>query len=230
MKGKKVTDAVLEANRHNAKSSTGPRTEKGKANSSRNGLRHGILARKVVLSGEEEQVYQALWESWNEHFHPKGAEEKFRVEEIAITCWKIAITEGLEVPELLRRQRVGDQVDGVFRGDFDLPISARDLPLDKGWDCERIVVRAVAGKDSSQSSASRGPAIVQNQVVSTVQNSQKLNSQKAGHLEVEAVLGNSLGTISRYRSTLKRELNQAMDALRALQAERRERERKGGDS
>ena len=40
----KFTDKQLDANRHNAQLSTGPKTETGKRNSSRNATRHGLFA------------------------------------------------------------------------------------------------------------------------------------------------------------------------------------------
>ena len=99
--------------------------------------------------------------------------------------------------------------------------------LDRGWDCKRIVVRAVAGKDESDSSTSRGPAVWQNQVISAVQKSGNHNTKEAGHLEVDAVLGSSLEKMSRYRSALMRDFYRGIEMLRVLQAERRKRERGG---
>ena len=229
MKHKKTTtDAVRAANRANAQSSTGPRTQQGKSNSSHNALWHGILARKVVLDDEERAHFKGLLHSCKREFSPEGLIEKVLVEEIAILFWKLGIAEGLAVQELLRRQELSDDVDGIFHKDLELPISGWDLPLDRGWDCERIVVRAVAGKDTSNSSASRGPAVFQNQVVNAVQTLQNNNHRKVGHLEVEAVLGSSLEKMTRYQSALKRDLYRAIETLRTVQAERRER--KGSDS
>jgi len=224
MKHKKtVTRAVLAANRANAQSSTGPRTKQGKSNSSCNALRHGILARKVVLDTEEQRAeFQELLQSCKTEWGPEWLIEKFLVEEIAILLWKLGITEGLETRELSLRQDVRDGVDAVFHGDLKLPISDWDLPIDKGWECERIVVRAAAGKDTSHASTSRGPAIFQNKVINAIQKSQNQDSQEAGHLEVEAVLGNSLANMTRYRSILKRDLYRAIETLRKVQAERRE--------
>jgi hypothetical protein len=150
--------------------------------------------------------------------------EKFFVEDIAWLLWKLQILQGLELRELSRRQDVPDEVNRVFHRELNLPISESDLPLDRGWDCERLVVRAVAGKDVSESSASRGPAVVQNQVMDAFQNSGNHTSQQADHLEVEAVLGNALEKIVRYQSGLRRDLYRAIEMLRAVQKERRERE------
>jgi hypothetical protein len=152
MKHKKtVTEAVLAANRGNARSSTGPRTERGKSNTHHNALRHSILAKKVVLETDEERAdFQKLLQSWKDEFGPEGLLEKLLVEEIVTLLWKLQITLGLETRELSLRQDVRDQVGGVFHSDLKLPISDWDLPIDKGWECERIIVRAVAGKDTSR--------------------------------------------------------------------------------
>jgi hypothetical protein len=228
MKDKKtVTGAVLAANRANAQSSTGPKTKQGKSNSSYNALTHGILARKVILETAEQRAeFQKLLQSCETDCVPEGVIEKFLVEEIATIFWKLGITEGLQAKELLRRQELSDDVDSIFHTGLELPISNYDLPLDRGWDCERIVVRAVAGKDNRNSSASRGPAVFQGQIISAIQKSQNNNSQEADHLEIEAVLGSALESITRYQAKLKRDLYRAIEALRQVQAERQ----KGGDS
>ena len=46
---RRISERKLQANRANAKRSTGPRTEAGKAASCRNALKHGILSRAVDL-------------------------------------------------------------------------------------------------------------------------------------------------------------------------------------
>jgi hypothetical protein len=45
-----TSDRQIEANRRNAKLSTGPKTGQGKAASSRNALRHGLSRRKEVAA------------------------------------------------------------------------------------------------------------------------------------------------------------------------------------
>jgi hypothetical protein len=221
---KQVTDAVRSANRANSQRSPGP-GERGKSTSSHNATRHGILTRKVTLNEDEKKEYQRVRRAWKKYFHPRGELERFLVEEVTQTSWKLGITEGLETAELSRRQDVRDEIDGVFHGQFKLPVSDWDLPVDRGWDCERIVVRALAGNDEKNSNTWRGPGVVQNQVVPAIEKSYDSHKREAGHLEVQAVLGSSLATMTRYRSALKRDFYSAIDRLRVAQAERRKNEK-----
>lgn len=218
---KKVTEAVLAANGANAQSSTGPRTEEGKSMTFHNALRHGILTRKVVLEADEKREYRRVWHFSNDYYHPKRGLEQFLVEEITNTSWKLGITESIEILELSRRQDVRDGIDGVFDGELKLPVSDWDLPVDRGWDCERIIVWALAGDDKRNSNSSRGPGVWQGQVVNAVQNSHNSHHHAGGHLEVHAVLGSSLETMTRYRSALKRDLYRAFKTLRVEQAKRK---------
>lgn len=78
---KAVTDAVRATNRANARSSTGPRTDRGKAHSRNNALRHGILARNVILDTHEQRAeFRELRRHCKTELHPKGLLEKFVVE------------------------------------------------------------------------------------------------------------------------------------------------------
>ncbi|MFZ0868974.1 MAG: hypothetical protein WAN06_20165 [Candidatus Sulfotelmatobacter sp.] len=227
---KTVTDAVRRANRGNAQSSTGPRTKRGKAHSRHNALRHGILARNVILDTHEKRAeYRALRRYCKTELHPRGLIEKFIVEEIATLFWKLAITERLEIQELMRRQELSDGLgsdglDHIFNKSLELPISASDLPLARGWDCERMVVRALAGQDRCGSNATSGPEVVGGQVVNAFKTSQNNNHQQVDHLEIEAVMGSALETLTRYQTKLKRDLYRAIETLHKMQAERREGE------
>ena len=50
MAKKDTSPNKIEANRRNAKKSTGPRSAAGKAKSSRNAVKHGLLAGLIVLA------------------------------------------------------------------------------------------------------------------------------------------------------------------------------------
>lgn len=219
---KSVTSAVCAANRCNAQSSTGPKTDQGKSNSSHNAVRHGILARKIVLETHQQRaVFRELRQRCKTELCPEGLIEEFVVEEIVTLFWKLGIVEGLEVRELLRRQELSDDVDDIFRKELKLPISDYDLPLDRGWDIERMVVRAVAGKDQRQSESAHGSGIVQGQAAHLLKKSLNDDHKKVNHLEIEAVMGSTLENMTRYQAKLKRDLYRAIKTLREVQAERR---------
>ena len=50
----------IEANRRNAKKSTGPKTEEGKAKSSMNALKHGLTSQRVWLNEEEKKDFHGF--------------------------------------------------------------------------------------------------------------------------------------------------------------------------
>jgi hypothetical protein len=84
-----ISEKQLTANRANAIKSKGPITPEGKANSSKNATRHGILAKSVVLEGESTDRFAALLNSLNGEFHPETATERVCVEKMAVSHWRL---------------------------------------------------------------------------------------------------------------------------------------------
>lgn len=229
---KTVTDAVRAANSANAKKSTGPASDTGKVRASENSTRHGILARRLILRTDaERREYAEHRDSFFAHYRPEGPVEKFLVEEITNTTWKLGETERLETRELSSRQEAedfGGGIEGVFGSDLKLPIDEVDLPLDRRWDCERMVVRAIAGDEHSNANGRQQPLLNEQQVIAAVKCTLDNRSKTGGQLELQAVLTNPLETLTRYRSTLKRDFYRAAARLDELQERRRERKRKMG--
>jgi len=87
---KKPTKATsprkIEANRKNAQHSTGPKTDQGKAKSSRNSITHGIFITKFLDGATHETVteIQELAASLREHYDPQGVLEEMLVQKIVI--------------------------------------------------------------------------------------------------------------------------------------------------
>ena len=65
-----ISQRKIDANRRNARKSTGPRTEEGKDQVKLNALKHGLTARTVVLPHEDEEAYQQRREAWSEGPQP----------------------------------------------------------------------------------------------------------------------------------------------------------------
>ena len=100
-----ATKKQIEANRRNARRSTGPRTAEGKAAVSRNALSHGLSARAVVLPTENETDFQELCGGLEAEWHPQTTTERFLLEQMAVVQWKLARIETLETALLAGRSK-----------------------------------------------------------------------------------------------------------------------------
>jgi hypothetical protein len=86
-----MTEKQLAATRRNALKSTGPRSAKGRARSSRNSIKHGVLTATPILPGIE------CREAWEEHLDgvlesiaPVGYLEKLLTVQLASISWRLA--------------------------------------------------------------------------------------------------------------------------------------------
>lgn len=88
-----TSDKQIAANRRNARKSTGPRTPSGKAVSSRNALKHGILARETLITSgaapEDAGEFTHLLTSLAHDLAPEGRLEELLVQQIAIAYWRL---------------------------------------------------------------------------------------------------------------------------------------------
>ncbi len=83
-----ATIKQLQANRANACDSTGPVTADGKAITSRNAVRHGLLSSRLLLEGEDIDTYQGMLRDLARSLRPAGLAEFALVERIAVTLWR----------------------------------------------------------------------------------------------------------------------------------------------
>lgn len=81
------TAAQTTANRVNAESSTGPKTEIGKAQSSQNALKHGLASGKLIIQGENREEYKQLKLDLRNEHQPSGITEDLLVEKMAMSLW-----------------------------------------------------------------------------------------------------------------------------------------------
>ena len=81
--------AQIAANQTNAQFSTGPRTEAGKAISSKNAVKTGLTGRTVLLPGDDAEQYTKLVNSCFNEFKPVGDEETALVQSLADTKWRL---------------------------------------------------------------------------------------------------------------------------------------------
>jgi len=102
----------IEANRRNAKKSTGPKTEEGKAKSSMNALKHGLTSQRVWLNEEEKKDFHSFRLGLIDELEPWGSLETQFVCRIAAQMWRLARVPGIEA-ELLEKMSY-DRVEGEY--------------------------------------------------------------------------------------------------------------------
>jgi hypothetical protein len=119
-----ATKKQIEANRRNAKKSTGPKTPAGKAKSAQNALKHGLLASCPVLPEEDPMAYELLRANLHKELCPEGQLETLLVNRIAAAQWRLARVPGLEAA-LFERLRVPvPGVDGREANPADVSLGA----------------------------------------------------------------------------------------------------------
>ncbi len=100
-----LSDIQRRANIQNAKKSTGPRTEKGKNHSAKNAVKHGLLAKDVVVStrfaAENKADFDALFSDLIADLKPRDLIEETLVERIATCYWRLSRVQRFELGAFL---------------------------------------------------------------------------------------------------------------------------------
>jgi len=112
------SERKITANRRNAQRSTGPKTPEGKAAVRHNALKHGLLAKEVVITSAEGREnpaeFRDLLHALVEDLQPVGVSERFLVERIAVCQWRLRRAVRYETAEIHRSY-------GVPRSEDDEP-------------------------------------------------------------------------------------------------------------
>ena len=91
-----ISPKRLEANRRNAKHSTGPRTEEGKQRSRLNAGRHFLTGQVEILPDEERAAVEAFCKRFVEEYCPSSLHERLIVRAIAEDYWRIGRARAVE--------------------------------------------------------------------------------------------------------------------------------------
>ena len=86
----------IEANRHNARLSTGPVTEDGKRKSRQNALRHGLTAETVIDALEDAEDYAAFEMAVTADYDAQSAVERELVLRLASLLWRLRRATAIE--------------------------------------------------------------------------------------------------------------------------------------
>lgn len=120
-----ATRRQLEANRANAKRSTGPRSADGKAKSSKNSLAHGLTAQDIVIADEDPEEFERLRAGLQADFEPTSTIELELVERLAGLLWRLRRIPVLEGALLdARREETSTGAE-----DFTLTLPVTEMQL-----------------------------------------------------------------------------------------------------
>jgi hypothetical protein len=84
-----TTFRQIEANRRNARKSTGPMTEEGKQRSRCNAVRHGLTAETVIGALEDAEDYKAFEAAITADYDARSAVERELVLRLASLLWRL---------------------------------------------------------------------------------------------------------------------------------------------
>lgn len=118
-----TSDKQVEANRQNSQLG-GVKTEEGKAVSRYNALRHGLLAKEVLMEGEDEVELEELGKTLRAELKPASALELVLVDRIIANTWRLKralriereMIEADTVKSLFDKNKpIGEALAGEFR-------------------------------------------------------------------------------------------------------------------
>jgi hypothetical protein len=132
-----TSDKQIEANRRNARKSTGPRTPEGKDRASNNAVKHGLLSQDVLIPGEDGTALWELSERLREELEPVGELEDLLVDRIVAAHWRLRRLGRVEADIFTNLVRASDNLGGAFLIDSHGPnafskLSRYETPIEKG--------------------------------------------------------------------------------------------------
>ena len=126
-----ISEKHSQAARVNGARSRGPVTPEGKAISARNALRHGLLAKTVVLCNEDAKGFEALFNLLIQRFSPVDDIELSAIEEMAAAHWRIRRVMSVEhaILDAAIRENLDKEPDEQTLAAFADPVNQATLAL-----------------------------------------------------------------------------------------------------
>ena len=201
-----TTQRQRNANRANARCSTGPKTPEGKTAVRLNGLRHGFSSREVVLPGENAAAYESLCDELYADLAPSGPVEAVLAERVINSAWRLRRAAQAEVAILHRG------VHKVKISRLAAKVRSLERPALPRFDFEEPVItnhgshsKTTRALDHAYAERDRDEVLL------------------GGAIEADAQSGCALGLLARYEAGLERSLYRALHELRGHQAARLDR-------
>jgi hypothetical protein len=197
----------IEANRRNARRSTGPITEEGKQRSRCNAVRHGLTAETVISALEDAEHYKAFEATIIADYDAQSAVERELVLRLASLLWRLRRATAMETglfeiqAKQLKEFKRSRQTPPASEVVYALFGRAHSVGYDRDPASD-----GVANPATVHSSASKSVGMTLDATVELAR----------CFLRLANMLNFALDRLSRYEATLSRQARQTLVALDAL--------------
>jgi hypothetical protein len=194
----------IEANRRNARLSTGPVTDEGKKRSRQNALRHGLTAETVIDALEDAEDYAAFEIAVTADYDAQSAVERELVLRLASLLWRLRRATAIE--------------SGLFKiqAKHLLQFRQRRLVHAKRQEIVHGVYRDAFAKDTQQDDDEPRRNTLDPGSLSTVEPANPSDDLTRAFVRLSNLPTCPLDRLSRYEATLWREVCQILFTLQCL--------------
>ncbi len=200
-----ASEKQIQANRRNARKSTGPKTQKGKDAVRLNATKHGLRSQEVLLPGEDGEALKELDENLRAELQPVGELENLLVDGIVAAHWR-----------LRRLRRV---VSGIFAWQLYEELAERAQQEAQTYEYN-LLAEAYAKQDITITDEQKHQeALTKTQEMKAEQDAETATLGRTFMRDADQA--NAFSKLSRYETTMWRSLYNALHELQRLPAARR---------
>ena len=208
-----TTQKQIEANRRNAQSSTGPKTEAGKAASSANAISHGLTAAgDVLLQDESVDAFEELQRDMLADLAPQGALQGMLARRIVQLLWRLDRAARLEAELFLHGELAAKRDKLRAPGPNNAHRAALErVYADKDGKCPEALTKSLDEKDRAFEERRREILAVDMEIL--------LGAPSAMVLVEREASARAFDRLMRYEAMLQRSLNRTLAEFRSLKRE-----------
>ena len=230
------SDAQIDANRRNARNSTGPRTGAGKERSRRNALRHGLAAEHILILDEDAEDFLRFSAALKQALDPAGEAETVLCDRIVMGNWRLRRVwrqeaaslneEAIKIAHREAREEIYEQVLAELKANppapppdrkpWEPPPSLRAI----AWD----VVQTMTDAQVEEAVTAKGDAAEDGAAPEAEAKAEPPPPPERSPQKPDRPIWpeSRMTALSRYEASIERALHRATAALDRLQARRRE--------
>jgi hypothetical protein len=195
----------IEANRRNARLSTGPITEEGKNRSRRNAVRHGLTAETVIDAMEDAEDYAAFEMAVTVDYDAQSAVERELVLRLASLLWRLRRATAIET--------------GLFKQQANLILQfrqRRQSHRERQKLIDSMDRNAVAAEDDARQDQEGLASTSEDSSASILGSADQSDDLTRAFVRLSNLPTYPLDRLSRYEATLWRQACQILFTLRCL--------------